>query len=114
MTLAIVMELCRFGNLFKVIEYARRVQRLPPDVRSGATPPRTPEELKLRVRARAAERPDRVLCQACARAPAALAREEPEPLGRIPDARSVHWLMFCRMRSNATPPRTAEQPRVRS
>ena len=39
-TLAIVMELCRFGNLFKVVEYARRVQRLPPDVRAGATPPR--------------------------------------------------------------------------
>ncbi len=51
-TLAIVMELCRFGNLFKVVEYARRVQRLPPDVRAGATPPRTPEEVKLRVRAR--------------------------------------------------------------
>jgi len=49
-TLAIVMELCRFGNLFKVIEYARRVQRLPPDVRSGATKPRTPEEVKLRAR----------------------------------------------------------------
>ncbi|KAK9838338.1 hypothetical protein WJX81_005555 [Elliptochloris bilobata] len=34
-TLAIVMELCRFGNLFKVIEYARRVQRLPPDACPG-------------------------------------------------------------------------------
>lgn len=50
-TLAIVMELCRFGNLFKLIELARRVSRLPEAVRSGTVPPSTPEEVRLKVRA---------------------------------------------------------------
>jgi serine/threonine protein kinase len=49
-TLAIVMELCRCGSLFRVLDYARRVARLPPGVRSGAAPPRTTEEAKLKVR----------------------------------------------------------------
>lgn len=37
-TLAIVMELCRYGNLFKVIELARRVGRLPPEIRARKAP----------------------------------------------------------------------------
>lgn len=44
------MELCRYGSLFRVLDYARRVSRLPPDIRSGRAPPRTPEETKLKVR----------------------------------------------------------------
>ncbi|KAK9830537.1 hypothetical protein WJX72_012336 [[Myrmecia] bisecta] len=48
MTLAIIMELCRFGNLFKLIEVARRVARLPPSVRSAQQPPRSAEEAKLK------------------------------------------------------------------
>lgn len=48
-TLAIVMELCRFGSLFKVLEYARRVSWLPEEIRDGRTAPRTPEEIKLKV-----------------------------------------------------------------
>ena len=45
-TLAILMELCRLGNLFKLLEYARRVERLPTGVRSGALPPTTPEQAR--------------------------------------------------------------------
>ena len=45
-TLAILMELCRLGNLFKLLEYARRVERLPSGVRSGALPPTTPEQAR--------------------------------------------------------------------
>ena len=37
-TLAIVMELCRFGNLYKIIEQARRVARLPEPIRSRKAP----------------------------------------------------------------------------
>ena len=48
-TLAIVMELCRLGTLFKLIEWARKVSKLPPEVLSGATPPRSQEEQKLKV-----------------------------------------------------------------
>lgn len=47
-TLAIVMELCRCGTLFKCLEYARRVAALPPSVRSGAAPPPTPDAARLR------------------------------------------------------------------
>ena len=47
-TLAILMELCRLGNLFRLVALARRVGRLPPDVRSGAAPPATGEEARLR------------------------------------------------------------------
>jgi hypothetical protein len=47
-TLAIIMELCRLGSLFRLLSYARRVARLPPDVRAGASPPRTPEQARLR------------------------------------------------------------------
>ncbi len=45
-TLAILMELCRLGNLFKLLEYARRVERLPEGVRSGALPPTSPEQAR--------------------------------------------------------------------
>ena len=37
-TLAIVMELCRYGNLYKVIEQARRVGRLPAEIRARKAP----------------------------------------------------------------------------
>lgn len=47
-TLAIVMELCRFGTLFKCLEYARRVAALPQSVRSGVAPPPTPDAARLR------------------------------------------------------------------
>ena len=47
-TLAIIMELCRLGSLFRLLEYARRVARLPPAVRTGTAPPRTPDEARLR------------------------------------------------------------------
>jgi hypothetical protein len=42
------MELCRFGSLYKVVEYARRVSWLPALIRDGQMPPRTPEEKKLK------------------------------------------------------------------
>lgn len=42
------MELCRFGSLYKVIEYARRVSYLPAEVRSGRVPPRNQDEVKLK------------------------------------------------------------------
>lgn len=48
-TLAIVMELCRLGTLFKVIECAHKVSKLPVEVLSGAVPPRSEEERKLKV-----------------------------------------------------------------
>lgn len=50
-TLAIVMELCRYGTLYKIIEYARRVSYMPADVRSGRINPRNAEETKLKARA---------------------------------------------------------------
>lgn len=49
--LAIVMELCRFGSLFKVIGLARRVSHLPPDVRSDRIAPRNADEGKLKASA---------------------------------------------------------------
>ena len=36
--LAIVMELCRYGSLYKVIETARKVGRLPANIRSRSAP----------------------------------------------------------------------------
>ena len=48
--LAIVMELCRFGTFYHLIEQARRVAHLPADVRSGSKAPRSAEEAKLKVR----------------------------------------------------------------
>ena len=71
MTLAIVMELCRYGSLFRVLDYARRVARLPPDVRSGRSPPRTPEEAKLKVRLpRPRPQPCTLLLASACRSPA--------------------------------------------
>ena len=48
-TLAIVMELCRLGSFYKLIEQARHVAHLPPDVRSGAACPSTPDMAKVKV-----------------------------------------------------------------
>ena len=48
-TLAIVMELCRLGSFYKLIEQARHVVHLPPDVRSGAACPTSPEMAKVKV-----------------------------------------------------------------
>ncbi|KAL0044448.1 hypothetical protein WJX82_007178 [Trebouxia sp. C0006] len=45
-TLAIVMELCRLGSFYKLIEQARRVAHLPLEVRTGARCPSTPEMAK--------------------------------------------------------------------
>ena len=49
-TLAIVMELCRLGSFYKLIEQARRVAHLPLEVRTGARCPATPEMAKVKVR----------------------------------------------------------------
>ena len=48
-TLAIVMELCRYGNMYKAIELARRVSRLPPEIRARKAP-RTRAQNELLVR----------------------------------------------------------------
>ncbi len=48
-TLAIVMELCRLGSFYKLIEQARRVAHLPVEVRTGARCPSTPEMAKAKV-----------------------------------------------------------------
>lgn len=48
-TLAIVMELCRLGSFYKLIEQARRVAHLPLEVRTGARCPSTPEMAKTKV-----------------------------------------------------------------
>ena len=48
-TLAIVMELCRLGSFYTLIEQARRVAALPLDVRTGLKCPSTPEEAKAKV-----------------------------------------------------------------
>ncbi len=48
-TLAIVMELCRLGSFYKLIEQARRVAHLPLEVRTGARCPSTPEMAKAKV-----------------------------------------------------------------
>ncbi len=48
-TLAIVMELCRLGSFYKLIEQARRVAHLPVEVRTGARCPSTPDMAKAKV-----------------------------------------------------------------
>lgn len=48
-TLAIVMELCRLGSFYKLIEQARRVAHLPIEVRTGARCPSTPDMAKAKV-----------------------------------------------------------------
>ena len=48
-TLAIVMELCRLGSFYKLIEQARRVAHLPLEVRTGARCPSTPDMAKVKV-----------------------------------------------------------------
>lgn len=48
-TLAIVMELCRLGSFYKLIEQARKVASLPAAVRTGAKCPSNPEEAKAKV-----------------------------------------------------------------
>ncbi len=48
-TLAIVMELCRLGSFYRLIEQARRVAHLPVEVRTGARCPSTPEMSKAKV-----------------------------------------------------------------
>ena len=48
-TLAIVMELCRLGSFYKLIEQARQVAYLPVEVRTGARCPPNPEMAKVKV-----------------------------------------------------------------
>lgn len=48
-TLAIVMELCRLGSFYKLIEQARKVSNLASEVLNGVKCPSTPEEAKIKV-----------------------------------------------------------------
>lgn len=48
-TMAIVMELCRLGSFYKLIEQARRVSNLTPEVLTGVKCPSNPEEAKIKV-----------------------------------------------------------------
>lgn len=48
--LAIVMELCAKGSLFKLIRKAREVSQLPHEVLSNSVQPRNPRERELKVR----------------------------------------------------------------
>ena len=48
-TLAIVMELCRLGSFYKLIEQARKVSNLAPEVLNGVKCPSNPEEAKIKV-----------------------------------------------------------------
>lgn len=49
MTLAIVMELCRLGSFYKLIEQARKVSNLDQQVLTGLRCPSSPEEAKIKV-----------------------------------------------------------------
>jgi hypothetical protein len=44
-----MVELCRLGSFYKLIEQARRVAHLPVEVRTGARCPSTPEMAKAKV-----------------------------------------------------------------
>ena len=48
-TLAIVMELCRLGSFYKLIEQARKVSNLATEVLTGLRCPSNPEEAKIKV-----------------------------------------------------------------
>ena len=48
-TLAIVMELCRLGSFYKLIEQARKVSNLAQEVLTGLRCPSNPEEAKIKV-----------------------------------------------------------------
>ena len=49
MTLAIVMELCRLGSFYKLIEQARKVSNLAKEVLTGLRCPSNPEEARIKV-----------------------------------------------------------------